>query len=404
MSQAHTARTQRKPKFLIVFLKELRETIRDPRALGLLALFIALSPVLIGFALNMLIDRSSRPEREGIEVTVIGATQAPNLMALLKTRNVTVTNIERMSEEQIGDVLHTRKAVAVLRLPDSFGKNYQDMRPAPIELWFDSAQDTSGKRREVELMLAEYSSNIAGARLLAHGVSPAVLNPIQLQKYDAGTAASRSALIIGTMLGTFFIPAFALSLSASIDSTAGERERRSLEILLAQPARALDLITGKWLAASTLAAVGITLELLCAHGVLSWLPLEEIGISWRISTGEILMVSLLSVPLSLFAAALQMALAMNARSFKEAQTVLSFVLMIPMIPMILVPMLGLKTGDWMYFVPVLANQTLLGELAKGQGITMLTAFATFFSSLIPALLAVAFGAWRMKSEHYVLSV
>jgi sodium transport system permease protein len=84
--------------------------------------------------------------------------------------------------------------------------------------------------------------------------------------------------------------------------------------------------------------------------------------------------------------------------------VLSFVLMIPMIPMILVPMLGLKTGDWMYFVPVLANQTLLGELAKGQGITMLTAFATFFSSLIPALLAVAFGAWRMKSEHYVLSV
>jgi sodium transport system permease protein len=314
MSQAHTARTQRKPKFLIVFLKELRETIRDPRALGLLALFIALSPVLIGFALNMLIDRSSRPEREGIEVTVIGATQAPNLMALLKTRNVTVTNIERMSEEQIGDVLHTRKAVAVLRLPDSFGKNYQDMRPAPIELWFDSAQDTSGKRREVELMLAEYSSNIAGARLLAHGVSPAVLNPIQLQKYDAGTAASRSALIIGTMLGTFFIPAFALSLSASIDSTAGERERRSLEILLAQPARALDLITGKWLAASTLAAVGITLELLCAHGVLSWLPLEEIGISWRISTGEILMVSLLSVPLSLFAAALQMALAMNARS------------------------------------------------------------------------------------------
>lgn len=404
MMNASTRPTRRKPKFLIVFLKELRETLRDPRALGLLALFIALSPVLIGFALNMLIDRSSRPEREGIEVTVSGAAQAPNLMALLKQRNVTVTPVERISDEQIGEVLKGRKAVAVLRLSDSFGKNYQDMRPAQVELWFDSAQDTSGKRREVELMLAEYNSSVASARLLAHGVSPAVLTPVQLQKYDAGSAASRSALILGTMLGTFFIPAFALSLSASIDSTAGERERRSLEVLLAQPARTLDLISGKWLAASTLAAVGITLELLFAHGVLSWLPLEEIGISWRISTADILMVSLLSVPLSLFAAALQMALAMNARSFKEAQTVLSFVMLVPMVPMFLVPMLGLKTSDWMYFVPVLSNQTMLGELARGQGITLLAAGATFFSSLLPALGAVAFASWRMRSEHYVLSV
>jgi sodium transport system permease protein len=396
--------TNRKPKFLIVFLKELRETLRDPRALGLLALFIALQPVIVGFALNMLIDRAGRPEREGIEVTVAGATQAPSLMALLKQRNVTVTPVERMSDEQISAVLTARKAVAVLRLSDNYGKNYQEMRPAQIELWFDSAQDSNAKRRELEQMLAEYSSSVASARLLAHGVSPAVLNPVQLQNYDAGTAASRSAVILGTMLATLFIPAFALSLSASIDSTAGERERRSLEVLLAQPARTIDLIAGKWLAASTLAAVGITVELLFAHGILCWLPLEEIGISWRISTAEILMVSVLTLPLSLFAAALQMALAMNARSFKEAQTVLSFVLLIPMIPMIVVPVLGLKTADWMYFVPVLSNQTLLGELAKGQGISLLAAFATFFSSLLPALGAVGFAAWRMRSEHYVLSV
>jgi sodium transport system permease protein len=396
--------TNRKPKFLIVFFKELRETLRDPRALGLLALFIALQPVIVGFALNMLIDRAGRPEREGIAVTVAGGAQAPSLMALLKQRNVTVTPVERMSDEQISAVLTARKAVAVLRLSDSYGKNYQEMRPAQIELWFDSAQDSNAKRRELEQMLAEYSSSVASARLLAHGVSPAVLNPVQLQKYDAGTAASRSAVILGTMLATLFIPAFALSLSASIDSTAGERERRSLEVLLAQPARTVDLIGGKWLAASTLAAAGITIELLFAHGILSWLPLEEIGISWRISTAEILMVSLLTVPLSLFAAALQMALAMNARSFKEAQTVLSFVLLIPMIPMIVVPVLGLKTADWMYFVPVLSNQTLLGELAKGQGISLLAASATFFSSLLPALAAVGFASWRMRSEHYVLSV
>jgi sodium transport system permease protein len=150
--------------------------------------------------------------------------------------------------------------------------------------------------------------------------------------------------------------------------------------------------------------MGITLELLLAHAVLSWLPLEEIGIAWRLSSVDMLAMCAISLPLSLFAAGLQIALAMNARSFKEAQTMLSFVMMVPMVPMFVVPMMGVKTSSWMYLVPVLSNQTLLGELAKGQPLVATAALATFLSSLLPALLAVAFAAWRMQSERYVLSV
>jgi sodium transport system permease protein len=194
-----------------------------------------------------------------------------------------------------------------------------------------------------------------------------------------------------------------LCMSAAVDSTAGERERRSLEVLMAQPAHAWELVTGKWLAASMLAVVGVTLNLLLAHAILKWLPLEEIGLSWSMGWGEILLVCLATVPLSMFAGALYIALAMNAKSFKEAQTMLSFVMLVPLLPGFAVSMLELKTAHWMYLVPMLSNQTLVKELSKGD-MGALPFVLTFLSSAIPALAVVAFASWRMKSERYVLAV
>jgi sodium transport system permease protein len=393
-----------KPKFLVIFIKELRETLRDKRALGLLALFIFMYPAMVGLGLGKLIDRSTTPEREGIEVMVIGAAQAPTLMALLKQKNVNVTASPALSDEAIAAVLRDKKVVAVLKLSDKFSDNYAAMRPARIDLWFDSASDGGRKQRDVEEVLRNYSTNIAGARLLAHGVSPATLSPVQVQRFDTGTNASRSATFIGAMLGSFFIPAFIFCLSSAVDSTAGERERRSLEVLLAQPARPVDLIVGKWLAAGALSVIGVTLELSMAHGVLKWLPLEEIGMSWRLTSVDLLLVCIATIPLSLFAAAFEIALAMNAKSFKEAQSTVSFAVMLPMVPMIVVPMLELKTATWMYLVPVLSNQTLLRELAKGQAIGALPFILTFGSAMLIALACIWWASWRMKSERYVLTV
>lgn len=393
-----------KPKFVVVFWKELRETLRDRRAVGLLAMFTLMYPVMLGFLLQQQITKATKPEREGIELAVIGGAQAPTLMAQLKQKNIEVHDVAPMDEKGITDFLRARKAVAVLRLSDKFTENYREMRPARVELWFDSATETDARQRDIEEVLAAYGSNVASARLLAHGVSPAALAPIQVQRYDTGTNAARSAGIIGSILGFLFFPAFICGLSAAVDSTAGERERRSMEVLMAQPASALELVTGKWLASGSLAIIGITLELMLAHAILSWLPLEEIGMSWRLSWTQLLLVCLASVPLSLFAAGMQIAVAMNARSFKEAQSVLGFVMLVPMVPGIVVSTLELKTATWMYMVPMLSNQTLLREIAKGNASGMLPFVLTFACSALLALATVAFASWRMRSERYVLAV
>jgi sodium transport system permease protein len=361
-------------------------------------------PVLLGYFLNQQIDRATQPEREGIALTVIGADKAPTLMAQLKQKNVTVTALPPTSDDAIETLLRGRKTVAVLRLSDSFTVDYAAMRPAKIELWYNSASDTDARRRDIDEIVQNYSANIAGARLLAHGVSPATMAPIKLQRYDTGSNAARSAGVIGSILGFLFFPAFICCLSAAVDSTAGERERRSLEVLMSQPAHAWELIVGKWLAAGALSVIGLTITLVFAHAILSWLPLEEIGMSWRVTSGDLALVWLASVPLSLFAAALQIAIAMNAKSFKEAQSTLSFITFVPMIPGVAVSMLELKTAMWMYVVPMLSNQTLLREIAKGEAIGSMPFVLTFASSAIAALAAVAFAAWRMKSERYVLAV
>jgi sodium transport system permease protein len=390
-------------RFLVVFRKEFRESLRDKRSLGLLALFTLMYPVLLGVLLHQWIDRATKPEREGIVLAVIGGAQAPTLMAQLKQKNITVHDTPPMDETAIGDLLRAHKAAAVLRLPGKYASDYAAMRPARIELWYDSSTEQDG-RRDVEEVLNAYGSNIASARLLAHGVSPAALSPVQVQRYDTGTTAARSAGVIGGILGFLFFPAFICGLSAAVDSTAGERERRSLEVLMAQPVRTWELVAGKWLAAAALAVIGITLELMLAHAILSWMPLEEIGMSWRVGWGRLLLVCLASVPLSLFAAAMQIAVAMNARSFKEAQSVLSIVMLVPMLPGLAVSMLELKTASWMYLVPMLSNQTLLRETAKGGDIGLLPFVLTFLCSALAAWAAVAFAAWRMKSERYVLAV
>ncbi|HYD78824.1 MAG TPA: ABC transporter permease [Paucimonas sp.] len=392
-------------KFLVVLRKELTEALRDRRALCMLLLFITLYPAMLWLTVHKTLERSAKSDKEAMEIVVIGGDRAPTLLAQIGQRNVTAALRDDMSENEITELLRTRKHAAVIRIPEEFEENYRAMRPAPIELWYDSAADQQiAKLRRLEALLRNYNAGIAQSRLLAHGVSPATLVPIRLQEYDIASSASRSAGFAGVMLGLFFATAFFFSMNTAMDSTAGERERNSLELLMAQPVRPLELIAGKWIAAAALSVVGLTVELLIAHFILKWMPLEEIGMSWSLSVPMLLAVCLTSIPLCLFAAALEIALAMNARSFKEAQALMTFAILIPMLPPIIVPLLDLKTASWMYAVPVLSNQTLLNELAKGQNLGPLPFLLTAGGAIVAAILAVGVATWRLRSERYVLAV
>jgi len=392
------------PQFLVVMIKELKEALRDKRTMNMLLMFVFMYPALVGFMLHNQIQKATKTERTGIDIVVLGAAQAPNLVSYLRQKSVNIVEKDAMSEADIGKLLGEKKMAAVLKLGDKFGEYYDDLRPAPVELWFDSAVEKQSQRRELETMLREYGNGIASARLLAHGVSPATLSPLALQRFDTADSLTRTNKQIGFFLGMFFVPACVFGLAAAIDSTAGERERRSLEVLISQPMRAIDLVAGKWLAAAALAAIGLIFELSVAHAVLKYLPLEEIGISWRVSVPTLMLVMAAAMPLCLMIGALQVAMAMNSRTFKEAQATASIVTFIPMLPVMIVPALDLATQNWMYAVPLLSNQTMFQALATGQTLGVMPYVLACALPLALTAVAVAFAARRMGSEKYVLGV
>ena len=384
--------------------KELLDALRDKRSLSMLALFVLIYPLIMWATLNHSIDKATRAERDTDEVFVIGGERTPTLLQKLEQDGIAVIARSDMDEAAIAAVLRERKQAAVVRIPPEFSSLYEDLRPARIELWFDSAAGQDSRLRRVESVLRSYGNGIAQSRLLAHGVSPAILAPVPLQLYDTATGASRSGRVIGAIFGVFFVATFYFCLNLAIDATAGERERRSLEILLAQPLRPLELIAGKWLACAALCAVGLSLELLVGHYVLASMPLEEIGVSWRLGLPNLLLLTVTALPLCLFAAAFEIALAMNSKSFKEAQTAVSFALLLPFIPVVVVPMLDINTQPWMYAIPVLAEQTLLLELAKGNAVGAQSFLTAAGVSLALAAVCIGFAGRRLASERFVLGV
>ncbi len=392
------------PLWLLVMKKELTEALRDKRTLGMLLMLTLLYPALVGFVLHTMIERGTRTEKAGIELVVIGGAQAPNLLAQLRQKSVNITESGAMSDADVKALLQKKKVVGVLRLDPAFADYYANQRPAPLELWFDSSAEKRDQRNEIEAILREYGNSIAGIRMQAHGVSPVILSPLNLQRFDTASSATRANSSIGAMLGMFFFPVFLFGLSSAIDSTAGERERRSLEVLIAQPIRARELIAGKWLAAGALAAIGLSMELVVAHCILSALPLEEIGMSWRLGLPMLAVVIAAAIPLCLLAGAVQVAMAMNSKTFKEAQATASIVSMLPMLPLAVVPMLDLSTQWWMYAVPVLSNQTMFQALASGQALGPQAYALTYALPLLLTGAALVFAARRMKSERYVLAV
>jgi len=392
------------PGLVSILRKELRETLRDRRALWMVGLFVVLYPLLMGASLHKMIEREARAEREQNRVAVIGAGSVPNLVQQFEEAGIRVDAIDPLDDAGIAALLARREHTALIRVPEAFAPRFAALRPAPLELWQDSSVAQTAKLRRVETVLRGYGQDIAQARLLAHGVARGVAQPVQLQQYDTASRASRSGKLIAAIFGVFFVATFYFCMNLAIDSTAGERERRSLELLLAQPVPPAAVIGGKWLAAALLCVVGLGLELLFGHALLTALPLEEIGLSWRLALPTLLGVLATAIPLCLFAAAFEIALALNSRSFKEAQTAVGFALLLPLLPIVIVPMLELETAAWMYAVPVLAEQTLLLELARGHAVPISAFLSTAGVSLLAAAAALGVAIRRLRSERFVLGI
>jgi sodium transport system permease protein len=384
-------------KALAVFVKEALDAVRDRRSLTSALSFALFGPLVLGMALATIAKKSG--DDGPLKVTVAGAAHAPSLIQFLEQNRVEI----EAPPADIQAAVRRGDLKLALVIPPDYGKDFRASRPARVELVHDASRMGSGTQvRRVERLLNRYNGQVAGLRLSARGVSPGVVQPVRLSQIDLSSAASRAALALGSFPIFLLMSAFIGGMSVAIDTTAGERERGSLETLLVHAVPRLDLVVGKWMASVVFNLLAVVLTLFFSFLVLRWDRLQRMDLPVAMSVEDALRFLALLLPLALLVPALQMLIALFARSFKEAQTQLSLLMFIPMIPGMLLSFQSFEPKPWMRVVPIFGEQILMGDLLSGKTIDPATLALTVATTLALTVVCIVATARMLQHERIVL--
>jgi len=367
---------------LIVFLKEILENLRDRRTLATALLMGPIfGPVLFAFVITLSIERSLDDVERTMELPVIGQAHAPNLVKYLQSRNIDVVDGPEDRAAAI-DAVTTGALDVVVIIPPTFAEQLADTVPAKVELVSDQAnQDADRGARRARKALWAYNQELASIRISARGVNPMLLRPLNIDEVDVSTPSGRSAMLLGMMSYFFIFATLMGGMYLAIDATAGERERGSLEPLLSLPVTRDQLILGKIGATCLFMALSLMLSLLSFFVVLKFMPLEQLGLTPNFSPRVVVTTFLLFIPFILLGAALMTLVASFTKSYREAQTWLSVVLIAPTLPILIVSILTLRPQPGFMVVPSLSQHLLLVDMVKNEPVNSVHVAISVVSTL-----------------------
>ncbi|MCE5234206.1 MAG: ABC transporter permease [Mizugakiibacter sp.] len=385
----------------IVFLKEVRENLRDRRTvLNSLVVGPLLPALMFVMLINVIVSRELAKAEQPLPVPVVGAEHAPNLVAALRQMGAVIKPGPADPEAAV----RAQDADLVLRIPASYAESWRKGEPAQVELVYDASQrETQGPVGRLQKMLELYGQRTAALRLVARGISPAVTRPVAVAERDQSTPQSRAGLMFMMLPYFFVLSAFIGGMALAIDTTAGERERQSLEPLFANPAPRWQILAGKLGATSAFAAVTVLLSILAFAAAGHFLPTEKIGMALQIGLRFTATTLLAMLPLVALMAALQTLVAAFAKSHREAQTYLSLLMFVPALPSILLSILPLKAQLWMYAVPVVGQTLAITRLLRGDAVAAAELAACVAGSAVAAALAIVVTARIYRSERLAIS-
>lgn len=346
-----------------VLRKELLDHMRDRRTALTAMLFPVLGPVLFAGMFNMLAswNRKDKP----LDLAVVGAANAPNLVHFLERAGANVTDAPPDYEERVKD----GALDVVLVIPKDYGADFAAGRQARVELVLDNSRNQARSSiRRAKRVLEGYGRQIAVLRLIARGVSPELATPVDIDEVDLATSEKLAANVLNMIPMFLLLAAFMGGMHLAIDSTAGERERGSLEPLLVNPVGRPAVVLGKWMATVLMTALSV---LVCIAGfkvAIGRVPLEDLGVRAELGPGQMATILAIVVPLMLLAAGAQMLISTFARSFKEAQSYVQLLVLVPVIPAAFLSISPIKNQLWMMGVPFLSQDLLITSAMRGEGV------------------------------------
>ncbi|MFO1426854.1 MAG: ABC transporter permease subunit [Steroidobacteraceae bacterium] len=385
-----------------VLRKEVLENLRDRRTIFAALVFGPLfGPLLLAASLQLMVDRGAARGDAPVRIAVSHAERAPNLVAFLRERGIEVDGVA-LDESQARAAVLDKRHKAVLLVPADYGERLAAAQPAPLLLYADQSDLFNDRyAARVRGVLGGYSQGLAQLRLLARGVDPAAVAPLALQEIDVSTPASRAALALGIMSYLVIFAMLMGGMYLAIDATAGERERGSLESLLATPVPRARLIYGKIAATCAFMLASLTLTVAACGLAVRLVRLEDFGMSANLGPATLLGLVGVTAPLCLAGASLMTVVASFTRSYREAQSYLGFVIMVPTLPLAFVGLLGLKPSLPLMAVPSLGQHFLMTSLLRGEPVSATAVLLSAGTSLALGVL-LAWIAGRLYEREAIL--
>ena len=349
-----------------VVRKELLDISRDHRTL-LLGLLMGplLMPLLI-LGMGAISENRSRTQLEEVlEIPVVGAAEAPNLLAFLASQGIRSTT----APDDLAAAIARQDVDVALRIDPGYADDWRAGRPATVEILHDSTRRNAEiPTARVVRALATYGDQVGALRLYARGIDAAVARPVAAASLDMATPEAKRGMLLGLLLPYFLImSAFLGGMALILDATAGERERQSLEPLLATPASRAAIVSGKLAAACVLGMSTLLLTLLALK--LSSLVGTTTAEAMDVRASAIGKMLLVLLPMVFIGNALLTYLAAAAKSMKEAQSHMSWLVLLPMLPTIVLMANPIKTQLWQFAVPFLAQNQLLLMIIRAEPIS-----------------------------------
>ena len=370
-----------------VFSKEVLDNFRDRRViLNTLIIGPLLGPVIFAVMISFMTRQATERMEAPLELPVIGAEHAPALIGFLEREGVLIQDPPADPE----DAVRREEVEIILRIPADFGDAWVEGRPAPLELIADQSLRYTGTTiARVRGYLSAYSAQISQARLQLRGVHPDITRPLQIAVIDLSTPESRGGMLLAFLPYFIMITVFMGSMHMAIDTTAGERERKSLEPLLINPLPRWQIMAGKLLATTLFALLTLGLGLIAFVYAMGFLPTADMDMALNLDFRVAGLAFVLVSPVALLAAALLTILAAFAKSFREAQSYMGLVILVPMIPSFWIMIDPTRTETWMTLVPLLSQNVLILELVRGEPINALWHALSIGSTLLLALILAA---------------
>jgi sodium transport system permease protein len=378
--------------------KEIVDSLRDRRTLLVSLLSAAAAgPIFLVLIFNLMARDADRARE--LKLPAVGIERAPALAAFLERNQVTLSVAPADYEAKLraGDL------DVVLAVDEAFADDVAHGRPATVRLVADRSRERAQSSiRQAENLLRAYNRQWGTQRLLLRGIAPTVANPMTIADIDLATPQQSGALILFLVGFYGLLSAVMGGMAVALDTTAGERERQSLEPLLMTPARPVELVIGKWLAVAMFDAVVVFVTLAGFYLTLSFAPLPPVGVPFLFGTREFARFLVILLPMMLLMPAVLLYIGCRGRTFKEAQTNVSVLMfVVSMVPVVQL-FLQQKEPWWLVLVPVSGQYALLKLALRGEAIP-LTQLA--LSYVVPAaIIAIALGAVsRLLARESILA-